>query len=403
MPRSVTALVIVSCGSLLALAACGSKTPSSPPPSGSGGAIAPGAGGGSGGTSAGAGGITGTGGAALPADAAGAGGSTGTPEVDSGAGGAPAGGAGGGAAPGAAMRIFWIDTEGGAATLIASPTGETLLADTGWSARDAGRIMAVLEKEIGKIQIDNVLVTHYHVDHVGGLASLVQRMPAMQFIDHGASVEGGDGGYRGAIGNGKRLSVKPGDKVMLGAVEIQILTSAGKTIPAPAGAAANPACAGATVKNDQQDEDPQSVGFLARYGSFEFVDLGDLTWGVEHQLACPSNVVGTIELFQASQHGSAESNPPQLIRALSPIAAVVNNGSNKGGAAMAFQALRTSPDLKDVWQMHRAPGAGNSEDALIANPGTPDEAHWLKATIESDGRWSMTNGRTGQSRAYQSR
>jgi beta-lactamase superfamily II metal-dependent hydrolase len=301
------------------------------------------------------------------------------------------------------MRIFWIDTEGGAATLIASPTGETLLADTGWSARDAGRITAVLEKEIGKTQLDHLLITHYHVDHVGGLASLVQRMPAMQFIDHGPSVEGGDGGYRGAIASGKRLSVKPGDRIMLGGVEIQILTSAGNVLAAPAGAAANPACAGATVKNDQQDEDPQSVGFLARFGKFEFVDLGDLTWGVEHRLACPSNLVGTIELFQASQHGSAESNPPQLIRAMAPIAAVVNNGANKGGAAMAFAALRTSPDLKDVWQMHRAPGAGNSEDALIANPGTPDQAHWLKATIQADGSWTITNGRTGQSRAYQSR
>ena len=399
-------------GVMALLAGCGGKGGSNqpvPPATGSGGSGgSPASSGGSSGSGAGQGGSPGTGGTPSP-------GTGGTPSPSAGgAGGQAAGGVGGNAAPDSpgaggapsaagAMRIFWIDVEGGQATLVSSPTGETLLADAGWAgARDSGRIAAVVEKELGKKQLDHLLVTHYHVDHVGGVGSVAQRLPVMQFIDHGSSVEGGDGGYRGAIGNSKRLSVKPGDKIMLGAVEIQILTSGGQVIANPA-AAANPNCAGAQVKNDQQDEDPQSVGFIARYGKFEFVALGDLTWGVEHRLACPNNLVGEIELFQASQHGSAESNAPQLIRGLAPLVAVINNGASKGGSAMAFQSLRSSPGLKDIWQIHRASGAGNTEDALIANPGGADQAHWIKATIEADGKFTVTNGRTMESRPYDSR
>ena len=170
-------------------------------------------------------------------------------------------------------------------------------------------------------------------------------------------------------------------------------------------AVANPLCQGAQVKNDQADEDPQSLGFIARYGKFELVALGDLTWGVEHRLACPMNRLGQAEIFQASQHGSNESNPPQLVHALAPLAIVVNNGAGKGGAPMALQTFRSSPGMKDVWQIHRAGAAGsaNTEDALIANPDGTDQAHWLRATVNADGQFTITNGRTMMARSYQAR
>jgi len=307
---------------------------------------------------------------------------------------------------GPAMRIYWIDVEGGAATLIVAPTGETLLMDAGWSGgRDSGRISSVLEKEVGKKQLDYFVATHYHTDHVGGIGSLASAVPIMNFIDHGSSVEGGDGGYRGAIGPMKRMTVQPGQKIMLGAVEIIVATSGGQVVAPLPSAAANPLCAGAQTKNDAQDEDPQSVGILARYGTFEFVDLGDLTWGVEHRLACPMNRLGPVEIFQSSQHGSTESNPPQLVHALAPQAIVVNCGASKGGSAGAMQVFRASPGIKDVWQVHRANAAGNSnsEDALIANVDGPDMAHWIRASIQSTGAYQITNGRTGMSRGYQSR
>ena len=211
-------------------------------------------------------------------------------------------------AGGKSLRIYWIDVEGGGATLLVAPTGESLLFDAGWSgARDTGRIVRVLDAEVGGKKLDTFVASHYHVDHVGGIGDLAGAVSIANFVDHGASVEGGDSGYRGAIGNGKRTSMMAGQKLMLGEVEITIVTSAGRVLDAPAGAAANPLCAGAQEKNDQQDEDPQSLGFIARYGKFELVALGDLTWGVEHRLACPRTAWARPRSSRAASTG--RSNP----------------------------------------------------------------------------------------------
>jgi competence protein ComEC len=377
---------------------------------------------GTGGATGGSGGAAGSTGGSAGGTGGGTGGSAGTPGTggaggSGGSGGSPAGGTGGPPPDGAGpadvpmtgakpLRIYWIDVEGGGATLLVAPTGESLLFDAGWSgARDTGRIVGVLDSEVGGKKLDTFVASHYHVDHVGGIGDLARAVTIANFVDHGASVEGGDTGYRAAIGNGKRTSMMAGQKLMLGAVEITVVTSAGRVIDAPAGAAANPLCQGAQEKSDQQDEDPQSLGFIARYGTFELVALGDLTWGVEHRLACPMNRLGQAEIFQGSQHGSIESNPPQLVHALAPQAIVVNNGASKGGAAMALQVFKAAPGMKHVWQVHRSMAAGtaNTEDEFIANPGGADQAHWLRATVEADGKFTITNGRTMMSRSYQSR
>jgi hypothetical protein len=148
------------------------------------------------------------------------------------------------------------------------------------------------------------------------------------------------------------------------------------------------------------------VGFVVRYGKFDFLDLGDLTWALEHQLACPVNRLGEIDLFQVSQHGSPESSPPELVQALAPRVAVLNCGPYKGNAPRTFETVKAVPGIEAIWQVHRTLSNDvqhNTEEDLIANPTASDQAHWLKATVEPDGRFSLTNGRTGQSRSYQAR
>jgi beta-lactamase superfamily II metal-dependent hydrolase len=422
-------LMVVLAGAWLV--ACAGKSGDGGPAAGGSGAE-----GGSGGASAGAGGKGGSSGSG------GAQPSGGSPGTGGGAGGGPGTGGGqGGAAPGDAsmpaaggamgqdaankdatappppdgppaagkpLRIYWIDVEGGASTLVVTPSGDILLADAGWTGtRDVNRIVAVLEKEVGRKQIDYFVATHYHVDHVGGVPALAAAVPIAAFLDHGASVEGGADftRYQGAIGNAKRVTVQAGMRMALGAVEITIVSAAGKVVDPLASAAANPACPG-PQKTDEPDEDPQSVGFLARYGKFDFVDLGDLTWGVESRLACPMNRLGAVEIFQTSQHGSNESNAPQLVHGLQPLVVVMNNGATKGGSASTFGVIKASPGLKDLWQVHLAsnvPADMQTEEGLIANAGGPDQAHWLRATIEADGSFTVTNGRTAMSRSYQSR
>src|ERR1700680_1092638 len=88
------------------------------------------------------------------------------------------------------LNIYWIDVEGGASTLIVSPSGESLLIDTGWTVedRDAKRIYAMAQ-HVGLKKIDYLVISHFHADHVGGLAALSQLIPIGRFFDRGDVIE----------------------------------------------------------------------------------------------------------------------------------------------------------------------------------------------------------------------
>ena len=90
-----------------------------------------------------------------------------------------------------ALRIYFADVEGGQSTLFVTPLGESLLVDTGWSGfnnRDADRILALCKKA-GISKIDTVLITHFHVDHAGGIPQFAAKIPIGRFIDHGDNTE----------------------------------------------------------------------------------------------------------------------------------------------------------------------------------------------------------------------
>ena len=121
------------------------------------------------------------------------------------------------------LDIYWIDVEGGAATLIVTPAGQSILMDAGWNradARDAGRIQAAL-RDAGVARLDFFIASHFHGDHVGGLPALAARVPIGQFIDHGDSVdqssERGSAAWRAYLdaAGGRRRTVRPGDKLPL--------------------------------------------------------------------------------------------------------------------------------------------------------------------------------------------
>ena len=85
------------------------------------------------------------------------------------------------------LDIYVIDVDGGEATLFVSPSGQSMLVDAGWpgfDGRDADRIAAVA-KLAGVEQIDYLVITHFHADHMGGVAQLTARLPVRHFIDHG--------------------------------------------------------------------------------------------------------------------------------------------------------------------------------------------------------------------------
>ena len=277
------------------------------------------------------------------------------------------------------LDIYVVDTEGGKAALFVSPTGQSLLIDSGNpGGRDTDRIMEVVN-QAGLKQIDFLISTHYHGDHVGGLTELVKRIPVGTFIDHGPSVEpkeqvqGFQAAYAELYGKAKHMVAKPGDKVPITGLDWRIVTSAGKALktPLPGGGKPNPECAKFTPKEmSNEDDNGQSVGSVVTLGQFRLVDLGDLLWNREQELMCPNNPIGTVDLYLVTHHGLDQSGSPVLVHALQPRVAVMQNGTRKGAGTQAMPTMRTSPGLEDIWMLHWSYGAGieqNSAGVFIAN------------------------------------
>ena len=315
------------------------------------------------------------------------------------------------------LDIYWIDVEGGAATLVVTPARESVLMDTGWprpDARDARRIQAAMD-DAGIDSIDYLLFSHFHGDHVGGLAALAERVPIGAIVDHGDSVELGTERGRAlwdeylAVAGERRRSIEPGDKLPLERLELSFVAAHRELVDTLEPRMPNRLCEGIEAPDPDMGENGHSLGYLLSLGAFQFLNLGDLTPDREHALACPENRLGNVDLWQVPHHGGYGAVRPELAGMLRPTVAVVNNGPRKGGTPESLAVLQSSAEVGDVWQAHRTltdDAANNTDEMLIANLTEEDdcEGHWIKATVQPDGLgWSMTNGRTGYSRTYQSR
>jgi beta-lactamase superfamily II metal-dependent hydrolase len=310
------------------------------------------------------------------------------------------------------LRIYFIDVEGGQSTLIVTPAQQSVLIDTGFAGeRDADRIVQAA-KDAGIKRIDYVLITHYHGDHVGGVADLLKRMNVGTFVDHGENQEDSDStkknyaGYVAAIAHNPRVVLRPGQGVPLKGIILQVVAAAGEHItdPLPGAGEANIYCASEKQPPDDASENSRSLGVLITYGKFRFLDLGDLTEQRDLALVCPNNLIGTVDLYLATHHGGHPDNPRALVWALHPRAAVINNGPHKGGSAEAWQIMHDSPDLADLWQLHYAMDSDKQHNAvenLIANTDEKSDGHYIEAIAGPDGKFSITNSRNGLKKDYE--
>jgi competence protein ComEC len=315
------------------------------------------------------------------------------------------------------LQIYFVDVEGGQATLFVTPAGQSLLIDTGWSGfdgRDANRIVAAA-KEAGLQKIDFVLLTHYHRDHAGGAPQLAARIPIGAFIDHGENREPSDASteqawqdYLKVVAqqNLKRTIARPGDALPLQGIEAKVISADGELIKhAVAGAgAAYPAC-----KNEEHpppsdpSENGRSLGTLFTFGKLRILDLGDLTSDKERSLMCPANKLGTVDIYIVSHHGSTTSNSPLFLNGIAPRVAIMDNGATKGGAPVSWDAVKNSPRLEDLWQLHFSEEGGaahNVADAFIANLSGPDAGNYLKLSAWPDGKFEVLNSRTQATKHY---
>jgi competence protein ComEC len=309
------------------------------------------------------------------------------------------------------LRIYFIDVEGGQSTLIVTPAKQSILIDTGFAgARDADRIVQAA-KAGGIKQIDYVLITHYHADHVGGVADLLQKIKVGAFVDHGENREDAEGpkknytNYVAAIAHSPRMVLQPGQGVPLKGITLQVVVAAGDHItdPLPGAGEANLYCSSEKPAQDDASENSRSLGVLINYGKFRFLDLGDLTEKKELELVCPNNLLGRVDLYLATHHGGYPDNPKALVWVLHPRVAVINNGPHKGGSAEAWQIIDDSPDLADVWQLHYAMDsdrAHNVPEDRIANINEGPDGHFIEVRAEPGGKFSVTNSRNGLEKKY---
>jgi len=315
----------------------------------------------------------------------------------------------------ATLQIFFIDVEGGESTLIVTPAGESLLIDAGYAGRggrDPARILAAARRAHVD-HIDYLLITHFHPDHAGGVPELAAAIPIRTFVDYGEPL-GTDRmslavfrNYQAVRERGAHLQPKPGERLRLKVVDVDIVSAAGVVLrkPLPGAGQKNPACA--TLEDQLEDgtENFRSIGLRLRFGNFNFVDLGDLSGNTLGTVACPTNLLGKASVYLVPHHGNYDTNVPALIEALRPLAAIMNNGPSKGGDPAALATLHHQPGLEDLWQLHasRAQAAENSADLFIANTDDGQTSYALQLSALSDGSFTITNTRNGFSKNYLAR
>ncbi len=317
------------------------------------------------------------------------------------------------------LQIYFVDVEGGQATLFVTPEGKSLLIDTGWpgnNGRDADRIAAAA-KDAGIKKIDFVLITHYHDDHVGGAPQLAAKIPVGTFIDHGENRETSDAGatrvfaaYQALLSSGKykHIIAKPGEVLPITGMQVRVVSADGELIerPLPGGGKGNASCANAAKPPVDVTENPRSLGTLITFGKLRILDLGDLTLDKEMDLMCPMNKIGVVDIYIASHHGFLQSGSAVLVHGITPRVAIMDNGAKKGGSPAAWEVIEKSPGLEDLWQLHYSEEGGDAHNVaapFLANLQGPDAGNYLKVTASMDGSFEVFNSRTRETKKYEAK
>lgn len=302
------------------------------------------------------------------------------------------------------LDLYWIDVEGGAATLLVTPAGESVLFDTGNPGdRDAGRIHRVATEVAGLKQIDHLVTTHFHIDHFGGAADLSRLMPIARIHDKGipdALPEDPNFAqhiqpYRDIRTSGGHSLITPGYRLPLQKkagrqpLSVSFLGADRIFVPIREGVGPGGGCGETAPKAEDKSDNGNSTAFVLEYGPFRFFHGADLTWNVEETLVCPENLPGAVDVFQVNHHGLDQSNHPALVRNLSPTVTVMNNGTRKGCGPETVTTLRNTPSVQANYQVHknlRDDSQFNTTDNHIANLEAACKAHYIKLSVAPDGQ-----------------
>jgi len=316
--------------------------------------------------------------------------------------------------------VYWIDVEGGAATLMVTPANESILIDTGNPGlRDPQRIVQVVAKVPGLRRIEHLITTHYHRDHFGGASLLATLVPIGTVYDNGvfAGMPDDPGKDYFELKCDKRVVIQPGDKIPVkqpaaGPPVTLTCLGARQAFVAPQADDADNAQLCATHRPKERDgsDNANSVVTLIEFGPFRFFDAGDLTWNQEMRLVCPKNLIGEVDVYQVTHHGLDSSNNPVVLQSLKPRVAIMNNGHIKGCLPEVFANLKATESLEAIYQLHknlRPDGAVNNvADEFIANHKPAEECagNFIKLTVAPDATsYTVSIPANGHERTYKTK
>ena len=322
------------------------------------------------------------------------------------------------------LDVYWVDVEGGGATLIVTPAGETVLIDAGNpGVRDPERIHKAATAVAGRKQIDHLITTHFHIDHFGGAAELAQKLPILNIWDNGVPDQNPDGNpddtrfpimikpYK-EIAAKERHVIAPDVALPLkqaGATPLSIRCLAAKEkFTTKVVREKSPVdCASVPAKAPDTSDNRNSVVLLISFGDFRFYVGGDLTWNTEAGLVCPADRVGVVDVYQVTHHGLDISNNPLVLRTLTPTVSVMSNGTTKGCGAGTIATLRATPSIQAMYQVHknlREDSQNNTADELIANHAKECAGNHLEMKVATDGKtYTLAIPAAGHARKFDTR
>lgn len=300
------------------------------------------------------------------------------------------------------LRIFHIDVDQGDSTLFVSPSGRSLLVDTG-NTGQGPRIRAAMARA-GVTQIDHLVTTHYHSDHYGAADELITDSPATTVVnvhDRGdkaflpASKTSGDRytEYDNALGH-RAHHLMRGETIALDSSMVVTCISSGSVVLGEAPIQHGP------------DENDMSISLLIQFGDFRYFVGGDIHEHTEQKIA-NLDLVTEVDVYQANHHGSHTSSSLDFMTDLTPTLIVISNGNHGGHehprqvTLNTYAGLTPAPTVLQTNKYTKGGDGGTVADEFIADLDTTGDDGEIVLTVQPDGAY--TAAYRGMTRTFQSK
>ena len=215
-------------------------------------------------------------------------------------------------ASGKQAMIYYLDVGQGDSELIRLPGGENVLIDTG-TGETADKLVSLLQ-ELGVKRVDHLIATHPHEDHIGGMESVVRKIPVGKI-------------YMPKVAD-KQIPTTRTYEGLIDAISDKKLKTtqakAGMTIPLSGQAKLE-----LLAPNGTQYDDLNNYSVVAKltYGQKTFLFTGDAEKLSEKEML-GKNYDLKCDVLKCGHHGSSSSTSAAFLKAVSPQFAVISCGLN---------------------------------------------------------------------------